>query len=130
MRRRGAAGGESLLEAPALATLHCMAEIATVDVLPPGEKLTLDEVLQRHPDEWVALTDTEVVDMQLLAGVVYAHHPDRDTMRNLARQADAILILHRHMSVSVSVSVSVSAFSRHPLVGIDRTRSGTSILLR
>lgn len=43
-----------------------------------ADKMTWDEIKRRHPEEWVALVETDWPDNvgEPLAGVVYAHSPD------------------------------------------------------
>jgi hypothetical protein len=50
---------------------------------PLGEKLTREEIYRRYPDQWVALVDYDFPNMQVTAGIVYAHHPDRAVIRQM-----------------------------------------------
>ncbi len=49
---------------------------------PGPQKLTVDEIRARYPNEWVVLTDCDCPNMELTAGSVYAHHPDRDVLED------------------------------------------------
>ena len=40
-------------------------------------RLTVPEIKRRYPDRWVVVVDEECQDMQLVAGVVYAHSSNR-----------------------------------------------------
>lgn len=52
---------------------------------PSAEKLPLAEIQRRYPDEWVVLVDYDFPNMELTAGVVLAHAPDRDALRGVIR---------------------------------------------
>jgi hypothetical protein len=48
---------------------------------PLGEKLPWEEICRRYPDEYVALVDYDFPQMtHVTAGIVHAHHPDRDVI--------------------------------------------------
>ncbi len=49
------------------------------------EKLPISEIQRRYPDEWVVLVDYDFPNMELTAGVVVAHSPDRDALRDVIR---------------------------------------------
>jgi hypothetical protein len=49
-----------------------------------GQKLSLAEIGRAYPNEWVALVDVDAPEMKLAGGVIFAHHPDRDTLRKMA----------------------------------------------
>ena len=48
-------------------------------------KLSLAEISRAYPNEWVALVEVDAPEMKLAGGVIFAHHPDRDTLRKMAR---------------------------------------------
>jgi hypothetical protein len=49
-----------------------------------GQRLSLAEIGRVYPNEWVALVDVDAPEMKLAGGVIFAHHPDRDTLRKMA----------------------------------------------
>ena len=57
-----------------------------------GEKLSIEEIERRYPNEWVVLVDTERTNMTTRAGVVYAHSPRRADARAAARGLPAVAI--------------------------------------
>jgi hypothetical protein len=50
-----------------------------------AQKLSLAEIGRAHPNEWVALVDVDAPEMKLAGGGIFAHHPDRDTLRKMAQ---------------------------------------------
>lgn len=50
-----------------------------------GEKLTWEEIRRCYPDRWVALVDYDSPNMQVTAGVVYAHASDRGVIGQMTR---------------------------------------------
>ena len=59
---------------------------------PVGERLTIEEIELRYPNEWVVLIDTERTNMTTRAGVVYAHSPRRAEARAAAHGLAAVAI--------------------------------------
>jgi hypothetical protein len=57
-----------------------------------GEKLSLEEIWRRYPNEWVVLVDTDWVNMTTTAGVVYGHSPDREQARAISRPLRACAV--------------------------------------
>src|SRR5438309_1481422 len=53
----------------------------------PGsaEKLSIEEIWRRYPNEWVVLVDTDWDGVQETEGVVFAHSPKKDEARAAAR---------------------------------------------
>ena len=50
-----------------------------------GEKLPWEEIRRCYPDRWVALVDYDAPNMQVTAGIVYAHDPDRAVIGQMTR---------------------------------------------
>jgi len=69
-----------------------MKDDATTETATTGEKLVLEEIWRRYPNEWVVLVDTERSNMVTTAGVVYGHSPNRDDARALSRHLRACAI--------------------------------------
>jgi len=47
------------------------------------ERVSWEEIKQRHPDEWVVVLDAERVegDGPVISGCIYAHGPDRASLK-------------------------------------------------
>jgi hypothetical protein len=59
-------------------TVPSMRAPAKIEGLSSGEKLSVDEIWKRFPDEWVVLVDTEQApNGNTIAGVVHGHSPKR-----------------------------------------------------
>lgn len=50
-----------------------------------AEKLPLDEIWRRYPDEWVVLVDTDRTNTRTTHGVVYAHSRSRREAAAMSR---------------------------------------------
>lgn len=76
-----------------------------------NQKLTWDEIKQRHPNEWVALVDSDWPDTlpDPLAGVVFAHHPDKKKLFGLAHElkSKAVLWTGRKLGCALMAAVDV-----------------------
>jgi hypothetical protein len=58
--------------------------LSNVESTGTEEKLPLDEIWRRYPNEWVVLIDTDWDGVQETAGVVYAHSLSRKEAGTLA----------------------------------------------
>ncbi len=57
------------------------------------EKLSIAEIEQRFPDQWIVLVDYDFADMNLTAGAVFAHDRDRAALRSTIKSlADCAVI--------------------------------------
>ena len=61
-----------------------------------GERLTMEEIERRYPDEWVALVDDDFHEnnMVLSRGVVFAHSLDRNLLLEQTRHLRSAAILY------------------------------------
>jgi hypothetical protein len=50
-----------------------------------GEKLPWEEIRRYYPDRWVALVDYDAPHMQVTAGIVYAHDPNRAVISQMTQ---------------------------------------------
>jgi hypothetical protein len=56
------------------------------------ERLTFDEMKRCYPDEWLLVRDCELNEvMQLVSGVVVAHHPQRSVIHRQQLTMDGAL---------------------------------------
>lgn len=56
------------------------------------ERLTFEEMRRRHPDEWLLVRDCEINElMQLVSGIVVAHHPQRSIIHRQQLTMDGAL---------------------------------------
>ena len=69
-----------------------MSDQARNEAHPMGERLSIEEIERRYPNEWVVLVDTERTSMTTRAGVVYAHSPRRAEARAAAYGLPAVAI--------------------------------------
>jgi hypothetical protein len=60
------------------------------------ERLTFDEMKRCYPDEWLLVRDCELNEvMQLVSGVVVAHHPQRSVIhRQQLTMDDALAVVY------------------------------------
>ena len=51
------------------------------------ERLTLDEMRQKYPDQWLFIVDCEHSEStELLSGIVAVHSPSRDVINNASAE--------------------------------------------
>jgi hypothetical protein len=62
-----------------------MGEAARNEQQTAAEKLSLEEIWRRHPNEWVVLVDTDWDGMRTTQGVVYGHSPSRKGASAISR---------------------------------------------
>jgi hypothetical protein len=74
-----------LLRDPIAPTVPPMRATAKLKSPSSGEKLTIEEIWRRYPNEWVVLTDTDWDGARETEGFVYAHSPKKDEARAAAR---------------------------------------------
>lgn len=88
------------------------------------EKLSMEEIKRLYLDEWVVLVDYDWPNMTLTAGVVYAHSPDRLSLRETIKSLRSRAVIWTGRKIGLSewyLSRAVDAVSaRACLEGSDR----------
>ena len=52
-----------------------------------NERLTIDEMVQRYPDQWLFIVDCEhSASTELISGVVAVHSPSRDDIKKASAE--------------------------------------------
>ena len=61
----------------------------------PNERMTLEEMEQKYPDEWLFIIDCEIGEnTELLSGIVAAHSHSRDAIYHVSGQYKGGAAIH------------------------------------
>ncbi|MDE0636866.1 MAG: hypothetical protein OXI43_13595 [Candidatus Poribacteria bacterium] len=60
-----------------------------------NERLTLEEMTEKYPDQWLFIIDCEISEnTELLSGVVFAHSESRDDISEVSSNYEGSAAIH------------------------------------